>query len=85
MLWGRLTGTRQGASRADSTYEPTCAQDLLGALVHAGPTAPVASLPVLSEMIRRLDALDGMDSGIVRLTPERTRWSRRAWLLLYMA
>ncbi len=32
-------------------------------MVQAGPSAPVASLPVLSEMIRRLDALDSMDSG----------------------
>ena len=38
-------------------------QELLGAMVHAGPSAPVASLPVLSEMMKRLDALDGIDSG----------------------
>lgn len=33
-------------------------------MVHAGPNAPVASLPVMSEMIRRLDAIDTVGSGV---------------------
>ncbi len=41
-------------------------------MVQAGPSAPVASLPVLSEMIRRLDALDSMDSGRLNCSPEYT-------------
>ena len=47
-----------------------CTQELLGAMVQAGPSAPVASLAVLSEMIRRLDDLDSMDSGRLNWTPE---------------
>ena len=40
-----------------------CIQELLGAMVQAGPSAPVASLPVMSEMMRRLDALESMEAG----------------------
>ena len=32
-------------------------------MVQAGPSAPVASLPVMSEMMRRLDALDSLEAG----------------------
>ena len=40
-----------------------CMQELLGAMVQAGPSAPVASLPVMSEMMRRLDALESLEAG----------------------
>ena len=40
-----------------------CMQELLEAMVQAGPSVPVASLPVMSEMMRRLDALDSLEAG----------------------
>ncbi len=47
-------------------------QELLGAMVQAGPGAPVASLPVMSEMMRRLDALESLEAG-AHIYPKRMR------------
>ena len=47
-------------------------QELLGAMVQAGPGAPVASLPVMSEMMRRLDALESLEAG-THIYPKRMR------------
>ena len=41
-------------------------------MVQAGPSTPVASLPVMSEMMRRLDALESLEAG-AHICPKNMR------------